>query len=88
MDLVGRLGAPSAEQGPLQLAGDAARLQLQPAELLPGKRLDSANPDGWWYRIVTSPWSGSDYLVTNTFMIGDAPGQSPAINMGWSVPVW
>ncbi|KPI20894.1 hypothetical protein OV450_7734 [Actinobacteria bacterium OV450] len=49
--------------------------------------IDSANPDGWWYRIVTSPWSGSYYAVANTFMNGDAPGQNPPTNTDRSVPV-
>ncbi|MFD5420922.1 hypothetical protein ACFWJT_23200 [Streptomyces sp. NPDC127069] len=49
--------------------------------------IDSANPDGWWYRIVTSPWIGSYYAVANTFMNGDVPGQSPPTNTDWSVPV-
>ncbi|MEV6582950.1 hypothetical protein AB0M92_32860 [Streptomyces sp. NPDC051582] len=49
--------------------------------------IDSANPDGWWYRIATTPWNGSYYAVANTFMNGDAPGQSPPTNTDWSVPV-
>ncbi|MFE2009161.1 hypothetical protein [Streptomyces sp. NPDC059491] len=48
--------------------------------------IDSANPDGWWYRIATSPWKGY-YAVANTFMNGDAPGQQPPTNTDWSVPV-
>ncbi|MGW0754475.1 hypothetical protein [Streptomyces sp. NPDC002587] len=48
--------------------------------------IDSANPDGWWYRIATSPWNGSYYAVANTFMNGDTPGQNPPTNTDWSVP--
>ncbi|WP_328930596.1 hypothetical protein OG429_40345 (plasmid) [Streptomyces sp. NBC_00190] len=48
--------------------------------------IDSANPDGWWYRIASSPWSGGYYAVANTFMNGDTPGQNPPTNTDWSVP--
>ncbi|MFF3863381.1 hypothetical protein [Streptomyces sp. NPDC002209] len=49
--------------------------------------VDSANPDGWWYRIVTSPWSGSYYAVANMFMNGGAPGQSLPAKTDSSVSV-
>ncbi|MFJ7159204.1 hypothetical protein ACIQUQ_30240 [Streptomyces sp. NPDC101118] len=49
--------------------------------------IESARDDGWWYRIVTSPWNGSYYAAANAFMNGDAPGQTPPTNTDWSVPV-
>ncbi|WP_404962233.1 hypothetical protein [Streptomyces sp. 147326] len=48
--------------------------------------IETANPDGWWYRIASHPWNGR-YAVANTFMNGDTPGQTPATNTDWSVPV-
>lgn len=32
----------------------------------------SANPDGYWYRIASAPWSDQYYAPANTFMNGDA----------------
>lgn len=40
-------------------------------------QISSANPDGWWYKIASSPWNGSYYAVANTFWNGDIPGQPP-----------
>ncbi|HEY5707965.1 MAG TPA: hypothetical protein VIS51_01055 [Solirubrobacterales bacterium] len=37
----------------------------------------SANPDGYWYRIHSSPWNDAYYAVANTFWNGDIPGQKP-----------
>ncbi|MEU6314797.1 hypothetical protein [Streptomyces sp. NPDC047014] len=48
--------------------------------------IESANPDGWWYRIATGAWAGR-YAVANTFMNGDAPGQKPPTHTDLSVPV-
>ena len=40
-------------------------------------QIQSANPDGYWYRIASSPWSDKYYAVANTFWNGDVPGQLP-----------
>ncbi len=40
----------------------------------------SANPDGYWYRIRSSPWNDSYYAVANTFWNGDIPGQKPYVH--------
>ncbi|MCX4632398.1 hypothetical protein [Streptomyces sp. NBC_01443] len=48
--------------------------------------IKSANPDGWWYRIASSPWNGSYYAVANTFMNGDTPGHTPATSTGRRAP--
>lgn len=51
-------------------------------------QISSANPDGWWYRIASSPWNGSYYAVANTFWNGDIPGQPPYThNTDFAVPV-
>lgn len=33
-------------------------------------RMDSANPDGYWYRIASTPWDNEFYAVANTFTNG------------------
>lgn len=40
----------------------------------------SANPDGYWYRIHSTPWNDAYYAVANTFWNGDVPGQKPYIH--------
>lgn len=43
-------------------------------------QIASANPDGYWYRIHSSPWNDSYYAVANTFWNGDVPGQKPYVH--------
>lgn len=38
--------------------------------------IQSANPDGYWYRIASSPWNSQYYAVANTFYNGD-PQEGP-----------
>lgn len=40
-------------------------------------QIQSANPDGYWYRIASRPWSNHYYAVANTFWNGDVPGRLP-----------
>lgn len=40
----------------------------------------SANPDGYWYRIRSSPWNNAYYAVANTFWNGDVPGRKPYVH--------
>jgi hypothetical protein len=40
-------------------------------------QIASANPDGYWYRIRSSPWNDAYYAVANTFWNGDVPGVKP-----------
>ena len=50
-------------------------------------QIASANPDGYWYRIASAPWSNAYYAVANTFWNGDIPGQKPYThNTDWAVP--
>jgi hypothetical protein len=50
-------------------------------------QIASANPDGYWYRIASSPWNNAYYAVANTFWNGDIPGQLPYThNTDWAVP--
>jgi hypothetical protein len=47
----------------------------------------SANPDGYWYRVASPPWSNAYYAVANTFWNGDIPGQKPYVhNTDFAVP--
>jgi GDSL-like Lipase/Acylhydrolase family len=47
----------------------------------------SVNPDGYWYRIASPPWSNSYYSPANTFMNGDPYGGPYTHNTDFSVPV-
>ena len=50
-------------------------------------QIKSANPDGYWYRIASAPWSNAYYAVANTFRNGDIPGQPPYTHYtDWAVP--
>jgi hypothetical protein len=46
----------------------------------------SVNPDGYWYRIASSPWNGSYYSPANTFMNGDPYGGPYTHNTDFAVP--
>jgi hypothetical protein len=47
----------------------------------------SVNPDGYWYRIASSPWNNAYYAPANTFMNGDPYGGPYTHNTDFSVPV-
>lgn len=46
----------------------------------------SVNPDGYWYRIASSPWNNVYYSPANTFMNGDPYGGPYTHNTDFSVP--
>ncbi|MCW2980479.1 MAG: domain containing protein [Solirubrobacterales bacterium] len=46
----------------------------------------SVNPDGYWYRIASSPWNNGYYSPANTFMNGDPYGGPYTHNTDFSVP--
>jgi hypothetical protein len=46
----------------------------------------SVNPDGYWYRIASSPWNGNYYSPANTFMNGDPYGGPYTHNTDFAVP--
>jgi hypothetical protein len=46
----------------------------------------SVNPDGYWYRIASSPWNNSYYSPANTFMNGDPYGGPYTHNTDFAVP--
>jgi len=45
----------------------------------------SVNPDGYWYRIASSPWNNAYYAPANTFMNGDPYGGPYTHNTDFSV---
>lgn len=50
-------------------------------------QIESANPDGYWYRIASPPWNNNYYAVANTFWNGDTPDQPPYThNTDFNVP--
>lgn len=50
-------------------------------------QIQSANPDGYWYRVASPPWNNEFYAVANTFWNGDIPGHTPYThNTDWIVP--
>lgn len=48
--------------------------------------IPSVNPDGYWYRISSSPWNDLYYSPANTFMNGDPPEGPYTHNTDFSVP--
>ena len=46
----------------------------------------SVNPDGYWYRISSSPWNNAYYSPANTFMNGDPYGGPYTHNTDFAVP--
>lgn len=46
----------------------------------------SVNPDGYWYRISSSPWNNSYYAAANTFLNGDPPNGPYSHNTDFAVP--
>jgi hypothetical protein len=49
--------------------------------------IGTANPDGYWYRIASSPWNNAYYATANTFLNGDPPNGPYSHNTDLSVPV-
>jgi hypothetical protein len=48
--------------------------------------IQSVNPDGYWYRIATSPWNNAYYAPANNFLNGDPPQGPYSRNTDWAVP--
>lgn len=48
--------------------------------------IQSVNPDGYWYRIASSPWNNAYYSPANTFMNGDPYGGPYTHNTDFNVP--
>jgi len=48
--------------------------------------LQSAKPDGYWYRISSFPWDNHYYAVANTFLNGDPPSGPYTHNTDFKIP--
>jgi surface antigen len=76
---------------PYNASGMAAR--IAPAQVVQvscrvyAPQIESANPDGWWYRIQSGPWSDAYYSPANTFMNGDPWNGPYTHNTDWAVAV-
>jgi hypothetical protein len=46
----------------------------------------SAYPDGYWYRIASSPWNNNYYDIANTFLNGDSLNGPTVHNTDSKVP--
>ena len=57
-------------QGPSVGAGAYVEISCK----LYAPQISSANPDGYWYLVASSPWNNAYYAVANTFMNGDSWG--------------
>ncbi|MBK6872320.1 MAG: cutinase family protein [Kineosporiaceae bacterium] len=87
----GSLGSPTF-LNPTNAAGAGPRVAamstVQVSCRVYAPAIASANPDGWWYRIASFPWSNQYYAVANTFWNGDIPGRLPYThNTDFGVPV-
>ncbi|MFL5627212.1 MAG: hypothetical protein ACJ788_16655 [Ktedonobacteraceae bacterium] len=75
----GSLGAPtfaspySGKEGPKIPAG----VWVQVSCKVYAPTIPSASPDGYWYRIASSPWNNVYYAIANTFLNGDVLGHPP-----------
>ncbi len=56
---------PTNASGPGERIPAMAYVQVSCRRYAPG--IASANPDGWWYRIASSPWNNRYYAVANPF---------------------
>jgi hypothetical protein len=46
----------------------------------------SLKPDGYWYRLASTPWNNKWYVAANTFLNGDTPGGPTEHNTDFKVP--
>jgi hypothetical protein len=50
-------------------------------------QIASVNPDGYWYKVASAPWSGTYFAPANNFWNGDVPGVKPYVhNTDFAVP--
>jgi hypothetical protein len=75
---------------PYNASGEGPRIApaqvVQVACKVYAPQIQSANPDGYWYRIASSPWNNSYYSPANTFMNGDRWGGPYTHNTDFAVP--
>lgn len=87
----GSRGSPTF-RNPVNASGPGERIPPMTyvqvsCKVKPATTIASAYPDGYWYRIASTPWNDEYYAVANTFWNGDIPGQRPYThNTDFSVP--
>ena len=70
-------------QGPNTIAfGQAVQVSCKVYDVT----MPSADPDGYWYRIASSPWNNRYYAVANTFTNGDPLGSPGSTHTDFRVP--
>lgn len=69
-------------QGPSIAAGKVVRVSCKVHD----GTIPSADPDGYWYRIASSPWNNKYYAPANTFLNGDPPNGPYSHNTDFAVP--
>jgi hypothetical protein len=80
-------------QNPVNASGQGPRIEPNmwvqvSCKLRPAQTIDSAYPDGYWYRIASAPWNNQYYAVANTFWNGDNPStpREQWHNTDYSIP--
>lgn len=86
----GHLGSPTFSE-PEHALGQGPTIEplsfVQVSCRLYSPQIESAEPDGYWYRIHSFPWNDQYYAVANTFWNGVAPGEkAEPINTDLNVP--
>jgi hypothetical protein len=72
-----------AREGPAVQAGQKVEVLCR----VYAPRPASALPEGWWYKLGSSPWDGRYFATANSFWNGDVPGQRPYTHYAdFSVP--
>jgi hypothetical protein len=69
-------------QGPSIAAGQVVQVSCK---VLDGT-IKSVNPDGYWYRVASRPWSNHYYVPANVFLNGDPPNGPYSHNTDFAVP--
>lgn len=85
----GRLGVDTFLE-PRNASGKGPRITpgqwIQVSCKLYAPAIASVNPDGYWYRILSAPWSDRFYAPANSFMNGDPWGGPFGNNTDFGVP--
>lgn len=84
-----KVGAPSLLD-PHDIAGLGPRLDFGKAVTVSCKMfapsIGSVSPDGYWYRVSTSPWNNHYYVAANTFLNGDPRSGPYTHNTDFVIP--
>lgn len=89
-ETAGEFGVPTFTD-PRTVSGAGPKIQsYQPVQVackVLAPSIPSVSPDGYWYLITSSPWSGRYFAAANAFMNGDHIGQTTLLhNTDFAVP--